>query len=435
LRIESWLSKFFTGDDEIRWAVQAGGHVLNRSMRRALYVSHTGMTEPLGQSQVFPYLYGLSQFGWEIDVVAFEPASASRDEIDFVRSELSRTGMHYHYSRRSPTHALPIKAAEATRAFVKATLRALKRRPRVIHARSHLAASVAAAVASFIPQARFLFDCRGLLGDEYVDAGHWSRDSFRYHLVKNVERVLLDRADAVVVLTDRARRWLKENKLVTQKQTIEVIPCCVDLDRFRFDGSARARERARLGLLDDQLLLIYSGSLGSWYCEEQMAAFYASLRRRRKSHFLVLTHSPVERLRQAMSDHRIPENEVTIERATPTAMPAMLSAADAAICLVFPSFSKMASSPTKVPEYLAVGLPVVMNLGVGDGDRFIEKIDTMISAGHMSLEELELAATRLVECLQDGGLRTRARAAAVKYFDVAHVGIERYRTIYERLLS
>jgi len=39
---------------------------------RILYISYDGMTDPLGQSQVIPYLIGLSQKGYVITIISCE---------------------------------------------------------------------------------------------------------------------------------------------------------------------------------------------------------------------------------------------------------------------------------------------------------------------------------------------------------------------------
>ena len=74
---------------------------------QVLYVSQTGMTEPLGRSQVIPYLKGLSRAGFRIDLVASEPAMARPDELRAISTELADCGIGYHPSRRSPSHAHP----------------------------------------------------------------------------------------------------------------------------------------------------------------------------------------------------------------------------------------------------------------------------------------------------------------------------------------
>ena len=84
----------------------------------------------------------------------------------------------------------------------------------------------ALALARVMPGVRLLFDCRGLLGDEYADFGHWRAGSLQYRLVKRAERLLFARADGVVTLTNRLREWLRERALLGARVQTAVIPCC-----------------------------------------------------------------------------------------------------------------------------------------------------------------------------------------------------------------
>ncbi len=403
----------------------------------ALYVSHTGMSEPLGSSQVVPYLQGLARGGWQIDVVAFEPPGASPDRIERVRSLLARDAITYHWTRRSPSHSLTTKLAESGRAFLALLLRALRRRPKIIHARSYLPGAVAKMVATLSPDARFVFDCRGLLGDEYVDFGHWARDSFRYRLIKAAERQLFGRADAVVVLTERLRRWLRdEAHLVATEKPIEVIPCCVDLDHFRFDPLGRERARRDLAV-GDRMVVAYAGTLGAWYCEAQMAELFAAIRRRRPALLAVFTRAPTDRLRKELHARGISDDDLVVRSADQAEMPVWLSAGDVAISFAEPRFSKIASSPVKVAEYLAVGLPVVANRGVGDQDELmIQHPESLIDVGAMSPRELDEAASRIAATapLDERG-RERQRGVALERFALDRIGVARYRDLYARLVS
>jgi hypothetical protein len=50
-----------------------------------LYISYDGMTDPLGQSQVIPYLAGLSAKGYVFTLISCEKEDAykkNRDKID-----------------------------------------------------------------------------------------------------------------------------------------------------------------------------------------------------------------------------------------------------------------------------------------------------------------------------------------------------------------
>jgi len=401
---------------------------------RALYVSHTGMTEPLGHSQVLPYVEGLARAGFRMEIVAFEPQQATEDEIRAVEERLSGSGIGYYWSRRSSSHAFTVKMAEAARALTRLVTRGLSGRPRILHARSYLPSAVAHVAAAVSPGTRLLFDVRGLLGEEYVDAGHWSAESYRYKLLKRFERRLFARADGVVVLTERHRRHLRdETRLLDPETPIEVIPTCVDVLRFSATAEARARWRRELGA-EDRFVLVYAGTLGAWYREEEMVSLYAALRRRRPSCFALYTHSPTDRFDAALAAARVPREEVVVRRVAPGDMPAALSAADAAVSFITPCFSKLGSSPTKTAEYLAMGLPTVLNRGIGDGNQLIDEVPAVIDAGGLGPEEIERAA-ELLSAADVDGLRESARRAAVERFSIDDVGIPRYRRLYERLVA
>ena len=63
---------------------------------RVLYISYNGMLDPLGQSQVIPYLKELNQRGVEFTLLSFErpEALAKHDtEIERMRSDLAARGL------------------------------------------------------------------------------------------------------------------------------------------------------------------------------------------------------------------------------------------------------------------------------------------------------------------------------------------------------
>ena len=201
----------------------------------ALYLSYDGALDPLGRSQVLPYLEGLSGRGWRFDLVTFEKEERWRDahgrlemETRMAASIIRWSPLRYHKRPRVLSTAFDVRAGvRRVRRLVR------ERRPALLHARSYPAALVARLVgrAEHIP---YVFDMRGFYAEERVDGGLWRGRGPMYRLTKRVERALLRDAAAVVTLT-RASVPTLEGWIGAAggEPLLRMIPTCVDLERFR----------------------------------------------------------------------------------------------------------------------------------------------------------------------------------------------------------
>ena len=404
---------------------------------RSLYISHNGMTEPLGQSQVIPYLVGLARRGVEIEILSFEKAGTSPAAVEQLGARLAREKIRWQPMVRNPSHALGWKAWEIGSAALRGLAAALRRRPDIVHARSYVPAAAAEVIASLSPRARLLFDLRGMLGDEYADTGYWSRESLRYRVLKRYERHLLHRSAAVVVLTEALRRWLRSQREIPEATAVEVVPCCVDTERFRVDPGARASMREALGIAG-RTVVVYAGSLGTWYMEREMARFMKYFRRSRPdAAMLVLTHADPGALQRAAAAEGLGAADVVVRRVPPAEMPAALAAGDLGLSFILPSFSKMGSSPVKVAEYLAVGLPVVANDQIGDQGELAADREVCVVLPSFEDAALESGARRAAALLDTPQPARAAIANRVAHdrFSLSGLGVPRYYALYQSLCA
>lgn len=405
---------------------------------RSLYISHTGMLEGLGRSQVLAYLLGLARRGVEIDLLSFELPQASETDIEALRDSLAGTGIRWTPLHRKRDTRLRTKIVESGRGVAHAFATALGRRPDIVHGRSYLPTAVSDLVASVVPRAKLLFDCRGMLGDEYVDVGHWSKDRIEYRLLKRYEARAFRRADGVVVLTKALEHWVRDQGWFGAHTAVEAIPCCVDLEKFRFDEAARVRVRSDLGL-DGKLVALYAGSLGSFYREPDMARFARIFKEmaKRPVAFLVLTPSKPDELVRLLSEAGLTRDEIVVRKVAPPDMPAHLSAADFGISFITSTFSKKGSSPTKVAEYLACGLPVVLNGDIGDQSELAGERDACVVFDSFSDEALARAAREIIPLAEKPPAERAplARRVADERFGLERVGVARYERLYRAMLS
>ena len=392
---------------------------------RVLYFSYNGLAEPLGVSQVLPYIRGLAERGHEYTVVSFEkPASApclSRTDVRALLPEGTRwRPLAYH---KRPT--LPATAFDVASGFLAGSLAGPVD---LVHARGTVAAPMAAAVSA-LRGAPWVFDVRGLLAQEYVDAGHWRRGSLRDRLTRTLERRLLRRAQGIVCLTRRFAAALVPT--LPSHRPHAVIPCAVDLERFAPDAGSRAEVRRQMRLADEPLM-VYSGSLGSWYLPKAMLDFFVCTRSALPGlRFLVLTPQP--RIAEEEVARRGLGREVLVRSVSPEEVPSHLNAADFGISFIEPAPSKIASSPTKIGEYLACGLPVVANAGVGDVEDLVGEGSGLI-VGELDARAYERTAMQLRDELARPDRRERARAVAARSFGL-QAAVSAYDDLYARVVG
>jgi glycosyltransferase involved in cell wall biosynthesis len=311
-----------------------------------------------------------------------------------------------------------------------------RRRIDIVHGRAHVGAAICALVKKRTG-ARLIFDIRGFNPEEYVDAGVWSENGLKYKLSKRAERAMLKTADGFVILTDRAKTILFPNATEqdSRGRPIEVIPCCVDTERFASAASSREQTRHRLGL-DGRNVIVYVGALGGTYLSHELAQFLASaVRRDARTFAMILTQSDPISIKDSLRATGVSDNDCLIKRVSPVEIPSYLSASDLAVSFIRPSYSKIASSPTKIPEYLMAGLPVICNAGVGDCDEVITTDRVGVLIDDLTETGFDRTLDQAIALKADPHVSNRCRESARRRFDISNVGGARYCRLYERVMS
>lgn len=413
---------------------------------KTLYLCYFGLREPLVQTQVLPYLREIHRGGARVSILTFETnpnENWSGEQIETERNKLAAEGIDWDFLTYHKRPSVPATVYDVFRGAFFAWRKSRREKIDVLHARSHVPAMMGALANtfSFGAKPKLLFDIRGFFPEEYTDAGNWRENGGIYRAVKKAERWLLKKSDGFVVLTERAREILfpesKETGFDKKGRPIEIIPCCVDLNRFAAANDESRREMRAELKLDDRFVVVYVGSFGGWYLTKETADFYGELKKKHADAFaLVLTQSPPQMIEPLLRERGYADGDFLIKRVSPAEIPLYLSAADAAVSFIKSCYSKQASSPTKNAEYLACGLPIIANDGIGDTTEFTETDGTGVIIRDFSSETYRAAMIELDDLLKNKeNLAERCRASARNRFDLSRVGGERYREIYRRLLA
>jgi glycosyltransferase involved in cell wall biosynthesis len=419
------------------WALLGAGRCGKRRLSGAkiLYISYDGLTDPLGRSQILPYLTGLSAAGHRITVLSCEKPQRQVKDRHRIRQLCDEAGIAWHPLKYHKKPPILSSAFDALVLQITAAKLHRSRRFDIVHCRSYIPARAGLLLRRRFG-VRFLFDMRGFWPDEKVEGNNWNLANPLYGAVyryfKRLESRLLRGADHIVSLTEAGKKQLMTRPELSGGDTpISTILCCADFEHFPLaTASDRGVARDQLGLEAEVQVLAYLGSLGSWYMLDEMLDFFKAFASRHGgARFLFITLEDPEPIRQAAEARGIDPDLLIIRPASRAEVPRLTAAADVGIFFIKPVFSKTASSPTKMGEMLAVGLPIIANAGVGDVERIIEDMGCGAVVSEFMPRSYDDALDRLEQL--PGGTQTR-RGRAREYFDV-ELGIERYDRIYREL--
>ena len=114
------------------------------------------------------------------------------------------------------------------------------------------------------------------------------------------------------------------------------------------------------------------GTVTGLHLLEEVGRFFLRLKSYRADAFLrILTYEATEPVRTTLEQLGLKPDDYWVGSVQPEEMPAYLQRAQIGISFRKATFAQIAASPAKISEYLAAGLPVVSNSGIGDLDQLL----------------------------------------------------------------
>lgn len=399
--------------------------------QHVVYLSYTGMLEPLGRSQILSYLSRLSS-DYAFTLVSFEKPIdlVEQNAIRKLEEECADVSIvwvpqTYHHRPRMLATGWDLLV------LLWQTLHhSWRGEVRLVHCRSYIPA-IAAWFCGKVTRKPFVFDMRALWPDEMVTAGRLDKSSFSYRALKWAERRLLRNAASVVSLTEAAVDHLVETYPEISRDRFEVITTCVDLDRFAVSqiGAAARPLAERHPFTVGTMGTLLSG----WFYLDAFFSFYLAVKQHRPdARANIVTRDNHEQVLRVAEFAGVKPDEVEIVSTSPEEIPTLLSKMDVGVMFYAPDVGR---APTRLGEFLAAGVPVVGNTGIGDLARLIERyqvgvvVDNARDAG-----ELDVAARAMLEGYDRIATSGACRHAAEDYFS-ADLGARRYAALYRRTIS
>jgi glycosyltransferase involved in cell wall biosynthesis len=396
---------------------------------RVLYIVYWGAAEPLGQSLVLPAIRKLADLGVELTLVTFEKrADLSRhEEMAGIRASLDIHGVEWIPLRYHKRPKIPATAFDALQGIAISLAKRLRFQPDIIHARTFIGGLIGLALAPML-NAKLIYHNEGYYPDEQVDAGIWRAGSTPHRVAKYLESKLYARSDGIIALSQRSRAEIGSLPGVRRKVTpVIVVPSCVDLDRF-----GRGLSRSGSGL--SAVRFVYLGSVGGRYRLSQVGRFVrVAADEFQRFHFRVLTGANPGLVEAELGGCDLSEENISVASVPHAFVPEELATQHVGLHFLHQGISEHGSSPTKIGEYWAAGLPVVVTPGMGDSDEIIRRERVGVLVKEHTRDEYHRVAVELKKLLTDPHLASRCRRVAETHYAL-EPACEKQVDLYRNLL-
>jgi glycosyltransferase involved in cell wall biosynthesis len=407
--------------------------------KKVLFISYDGMTDPLGQSQVIPYLQGLSKHGYQIFLLSCEKKEAVEQHTPAVQKMLEGYDIQWvplSYTKKPPVFSTLkdiIKLKKAAKQLHK------KHGIDMVHTRP----GVPALVGLWLKKKfgiKFLNDIREFYADSRVEGGMWNLKNPLYKTVYNYfkrkEAEQVKESDGLVCLTYAAEKIIRRWPEYRSGLPLEVIPCSADLDLFdplSIDEIKKQAIKKELGINDEDFIVSYLGSIGGWYLTAEMLQFCKIVSEKKPAvKFLFISPHRHEEIIAAAKHFAIAPEKIITKKAGRQEVPLLLSLSDFSIFFIKPCYSKQSSSPTKHGEIMAMGIPLITNSGVGDVEQIVTRYHSGIIIHQFDEAAMKAAAESIVtDHVFD---KNEIRKGAIEFYSLT-AAVEKYIKIYDSILQ
>ena len=405
------------------------------SKKKTLFITNDGLTDPLGRSQILPYLVGLSK-NYQITIISSEKKEnfeENKKQINEIVDNANIEWVYFKYRSSIPILSPYLNYRSLLR---KAQILCKNNTIELVHCRSIIPGMVGNKIKEQF-RASLLFDIRGFWADERVEGKLWNLKNPIYQILykffKRKEKYLFCKADGIVTLTKNASEYIL--KYFQTKEVFEVIPCSVDIVHFSkssLDNSKQLNLREQLKINNDAYVLGYIGSLGTRYRLKDMLLFFKELKKQEdKAILLFVTKTPSDFIFSQLKSLNISQSEVRIISSDYNHMPNYIDIMNASMFFVTIGFSGKAVSPTKQSEVLSMGKPIVANAGLGDTDIILKENNLGVLVSSFEQDCLKHAASILLKTEFNA---EEIRNATIKEFSLQKA-INRYEKIYAKLVG
>ena len=383
------------------------------SSKRVLFFSDSSLFNPIIHSQGLPLLMSLTEKGFECYVLSFENKRKlieKKEQYNEIRRKYYPL-ISFRQVLLKEKNLISFLLNYFLSGFIEARKIITKNKIGIIHARSIYPAIIGLLLKIIYPNLKFIYDNRGVFIEEQVYLGQWKRGGARERIFKALEKLVIKKADSIIVVSKVYKSLLMEKQHSFGKlpDKISVINNKTRIAQEVNEEDLPKRKDA------NNIICVFSGSSAKWQNIDEIFSFTQKcIEKLDDFRFKILTYEK-DKFQEKISAFKKLSQISEILSVNSDSVFEHLITANFGLLLRENNLINNVSSPLKFAEYLAAGLPVVVSEGVGDTAGIINHYNVGVV---VVKNDYETAIIKLKDLLAEPDIYIRCMEVARKEFNI-----------------
>lgn len=317
--------------------------------KKVLYLSYNGLNEPLGKSQILPYIKIINE-DYRLHIISFEN-TFNDPGIYSLTEELLNLNINWTKFKRYKNNFF-FNTFSLLKAFIYIFYLTLTNKVNIIHARSFIPATLALPIKFFFNNLKIIYDIRGFWVDEKVDRMNFNKGFF-YKILKKIDKHNYLYADHIIFLTRNSFDIINKNFFQLKLLNYSIIPTCADKKIFY-----PIKNNNKLNMLN----ICYMGSISKAYNFKKILKYFSKIVAINTSfRLIIINKEDHNEILKYLNFYKIPQKNFDLVSLDRSQINKKLSEIDLGIFYANNNYSIKASYPTRIGEFLMAGKSIICN--------------------------------------------------------------------------
>ena len=273
---------------------------------------------------------------------------------------------------------------------------------------------------------KYLYDLRAFFG-QWADGGITKYNSFAYKFSLFLEKRIINKASALVVLDQSGKEYIEKNYAL--KSPTYIIPTATDLSKYRLKTLPKSNKNRLI-----KLVYLGGGRFPPYRIVDAIILTKIFIKAGVNCSLDFINKNEHNFIKETLDQYQIPKNYYTIKNLNHDQIYTKLPEYDVGFVFLNKGKWIRMSSPTKIGEYLAAGLIVIGNHDIAVLDRLSlesKNIEILKECGEkISYEKDKIS--NLLKKIHDKKTKLESQKLAEKYYSLENANLS-YQKIYKFL--